>query len=301
MPRRALSLREGHAPVRERLLTTLFLAALVHGLVIVGLTFNAAAHEKDGAPGLEVLLVSDELPESDRNESATYLSQRTQLGSGNTRDAVAAHNRPSALPQPQHEGSPEGDSLAHEGDMAGSSQERVLTTTGWSTQVRYLAADTGTTGTVQERPLLVQAAPTAQPGPEDDPDPAQLRGPKREELWLTPDTESSTVAPYLDRWRGKVERIGTINFPRAARTTGANANPLLEVAISADGNIVNVVVRRSSGDAELDQAALATLKLASPFDPFPPEMAANYRVLHFEYEWQFSGGRFTGGTVTTAP
>jgi protein TonB len=128
-----------------------------------------------------------------------------------------------------------------------------------------------------------------------------LKGPQRDELYVTPDTETSTVAPYLDRWRGKVERIGTLNFPNVARTTGATTSPLLEVALSADGSILSVVVRRSSGDASLDQAALQTLKLASPFDPFPPELAGSYRVLHFEYEWQFSGGRFTGGAVRTAP
>jgi protein TonB len=247
-----------------------------------------------------VLLVSDELPEAARNRSATYLAQRTQLGAGTTQETVTAHHRPSSVPLVEHAGTTDGDSLADSGDAGGSSQERVLTTTGWSTQVRYLA-DAGDEGTVQERPLLVAAAPSAQPGPAEDSDPEALKGPKRDELYVTPDTETSTVAPYLDRWRGKVERIGTLNFPTAARTTGATVSPLLEVALTADGSIQSVVIRRSSGDAELDQAALKTLKLASPFDPFPPELASSYRVLHFEYEWQFSGGRFTGGTVTTAP
>ena len=112
MARRALMLREGKAPVWERLLTMLFLAALVHGLFIIGVTFNAAAEDKNSAPGLEVLLVSDEVPEADKNPDATYLAQRTQLGSGNTRKHVKPHNRASSVPIPKHEGTPEGDSLA---------------------------------------------------------------------------------------------------------------------------------------------------------------------------------------------
>ena len=56
------------------------------------------------------------------------------------------------------------------------------------------------------------------PDREDDTGPAQLRGPKRDELWITPDTRAATLAPYLDAWRRKVERVGTINFPTAART-----------------------------------------------------------------------------------
>ncbi|HKZ74868.1 MAG TPA: hypothetical protein VJ011_12435, partial [Steroidobacteraceae bacterium] len=80
----ALKLREGVAPVRDRLMTTVFLAGLLHGMVILGLTFEAAIANGDAAPGLEVLLVSDELPEADSNLEATYLAQRTQIGSGNT-------------------------------------------------------------------------------------------------------------------------------------------------------------------------------------------------------------------------
>lgn len=59
MPPRALSLREGKAPVRDRLLTMVFLAALLHGLIILGLTFNSAIAGHDAAPGLKVLLVSN--------------------------------------------------------------------------------------------------------------------------------------------------------------------------------------------------------------------------------------------------
>src|SRR5947207_3887100 len=128
MARRALMLREGKAPVWDRLLTMLFLAGLLHGLVILGLTFSASAGDRGSAPGLEVLLVSDELPEADKNPGATYLAQRTQLGSGNTRDPVAPHNRSSSAPKVRHEGSPEGDSLTSSGETSGGRDERVLTT-----------------------------------------------------------------------------------------------------------------------------------------------------------------------------
>jgi protein TonB len=293
-------LREGRAPVWDRLLTMLFLAALLHGLIIIGVTFNAAAAAKGGAPGLEVLLVSDELPEADKNPDATYLAQRTQIGSGNTRDAVAPHNRSSRVPLQAHAGTAEGNSLADSGDMAGSAEERVLTTTAWTTQVRYLA-DTGEVGTTRDRPLLVDEPPSAQSGPEDEQGPAQLRGPKRDELWVTPDTRASIVAPYLDAWRRKVERIGNINYPTAARAGNATANPVLEVQVAAEGELDQAVITRSSGNPELDQAALAILKLASPFEPFPPEVAAKYRGLRFSYEWQFEGGRVGRGRVTTVP
>ncbi len=297
MARRALTLREGRAPVWDRLLTMLFLAGLLHGLIIIGLTFNAAASSQNSAPGLEVLLVSDELPEADKNPTATYLAQRTQTGSGNTRRAVAPRNRTASIPSFKHAGTAEGNSLNDAAEASGKTQdEQVLSSIAWSTSVRYLA-EAGEAGTVRDQPLLIDQPPTAEPGP-DEQGPAQLRGPQREELWITPDTRAATLAPYLDSWRRKVERIGTLNYPTVARVAGAQSSPVVEVGIAADGKLDRVLIRRSSGSPELDQAALAILKLASPFDPFPPELAAKYKVLRFAYEWQFSGGRPSTGTVS---
>jgi len=224
MTRRALMLREGKAPVWERLLTMLFLAGLLHGLIILGLTFNAAASDKDSAPGLEVLLVSDEVPEADQNPTATYLAQRTQTGSGNTKKPVKPHNRATALPAIRHPGSADGNSLTTNGDQAGSAEEPVLVTSGWSTRVHYLA-DLGTAGSVRDRPLLLDEPQTAQPAPEDDPGPAELRGPNRDELWITPDTRMALLAPYLDAWRRKVERIGTRGGHRRRRQDRVGEHP----------------------------------------------------------------------------
>ncbi|MBS0367508.1 MAG: energy transducer TonB [Proteobacteria bacterium] len=300
MARRALMLREGKAPVWDRLLAMLFLVALLHGMVIMGLTFNAHAGDRGSAPGLAVLLVSDELPEADRNPTATYLAQRTQVGSGNTRDAVAPHNRASAMPRLQHAGTPEGDSLGGQAEVSGSADMRVLTSTAWNTKVQYLAdAGTGPVAS-HDKPLLVDTPDAAQPGPADEDSPAQLRGPKRDELWITPDTRAAALAPYLDNWRRKVERIGTLNFPAAAHAAGA-ASPVVEVGIDSNGKLDRALIRRSSGNPELDQAALSILKLASPFDPFPPELSSQYRVLRFAYKWEFTGGRASGGSVSTLP
>jgi periplasmic protein TonB len=298
--RKAMMLREGRAPVWDRLLAMIFFVALLHGVVILGLTFKSPIAGNDSAPGLQVLLVSDEVPEADRNDHATYLAQRTQLGSGNTREDVTPRNPRQAPVLPAQQGTPEGNALSPDAQAAGSLDRRVLTTSAWSTVVDYLT-DEGSSGTSAQQPMLLDSQASAQPGPDDESGPVQLRGPKRDELWVTPDTRASIVAPYLVAWRAKVERIGTLNFPAAARHAGQNASPVIEVAIDADGRLERAVIRRSSGDPELDQAALAILRLASPFDPFPPELSSRYRVLRFVYEWQFVGGRLATGSVSAAP
>lgn len=300
MARRALTLREGKAPAWDRLLAMVFLVALLHGLVILGITFNAEAGNEDSAPGMKVLLVTDELPEARNNPNAAYLAQRSQLGSGTTREAVAPRSPKSALPPLKHPGTPEGTSLEKVDDRAGARGERLLATTAWVTDVRYLA-DSTATGNHNDQPLLVDEPPVTQPGPEDEPGPAALQGPKRDELWVTADTRAASLAPYLDAWRRKVERIGTLNYPAAARTAVDAASPVVEVGINANGTLDRAVIRRSSGNPELDQAALAILKLASPFDPFPPELSAEHSVLRFAYEWRFVGGRTRDGSVSTIP
>jgi periplasmic protein TonB len=296
----ALKLREGVAPVRDRLMTTVFLAGLLHAMVILGLTFEAAIASGDAAPGLEVLLVSDELPEAESNPTATYLAQRTQVGSGNTDEPVAPRNRASELIVPPHEGTPEGETLAGEGERTSGDAEPVLASAASAPDIVHVSAP-GDSGTDEADPLLLDETPAEQPGPEDEAGPARLRGPKHDELWITPDSRVATLAPYLDAWRRKVERIGTLNYPTVVRGQQADASPVLEVAISADGHLETAVVRRTSGRPELDQAALAILKLASPFDPFPTELAAEYRVLRFAYEWQFVEGRMETGSVSTVP
>ena len=292
-------LREGRAPVWDRLLAMLFFVALLHGVIILGLTFKSPISGTNSAPGLQVLLVSDEVPAADRNDRPTYLAQRTQLGSGNTREEVTPRNPAQAPLLAAQQGTPEGKALSAAGEAAGAQDRRILTTSAWSSVVRYLT-DEGTTGSGAEQPMLLDQQNSDRDGPEDQ-GPVRLRGPKRDELWVTPDTRASVVAPYLVAWRAKVERIGTLNFPAAAQRAGSNASPVIEVAIDADGRLERAAIRRTSGDPELDQAALSILKLASPFDPFPPELARRYRVLHFVYEWQFVGGRLATGTVTASP
>ena len=304
MARRALMLREGKAPVWDRLLTMLFLAGLLHGLIILGLTFNAAAGDKDSCPGsggaAGVGRGPGSGPEPDRHLSrAAYAAwaratREKPVKPRTTGLGAAARSTTRAAPRATR--------WPTSGDQAGSAEERVLTTIGWSTHVHYLADARHRRRAPATSRCCSISRRSAQPGPEDEQGPAQLRGPKRDELWITPDTRAATLAPYLDAWRRKVERIGTLNYPTAARTTAASSSPVVEVAIGANGTLDKAVIRRSSGDPELDQAALAILKLASPFDPFPPELAAQYRVLHFAYEWQFSRRPDVGsGILSTVP
>ena len=125
----------------------------------------------------------------------------------------------------------------------------------------------------------------------------RLRGEAKHELWIAADTRESDVAVYLDSWRRKIERVGTMNFPDVARREKLSGTPVIEVTIGADGKLLQTVVRRSSGHAEIDEAAMRILKLAAPFDPFPADLTVKHDEIRIAYEWQFLGGASQGAGV----
>jgi protein TonB len=124
-----------------------------------------------------------------------------------------------------------------------------------------------------------------------------MRGEAMHQLWIAADTRESDVAVYLDSWRRKIERVGTMNFPDVARRNKLSGTPVIEVTIGSDGKLLQTVVRRSSGHVEIDEAAMRILKLAAPFDPFPPELAGKHDEIRIAYEWQFLGGASQGTGV----
>jgi protein TonB len=267
---------------RDRLTTTLILAALLHGLIVLGVSFSPPASKGDGASqGMEVLLVSDELPEARRNDSATYLSQRTQTGSGNTRERLPAQ-LPGAAPA----------EAAPEARAAEKSGEPLLSTSAAGrTRLQMLALADPAAASQQSGQHQAEPLPAADQN-------LRLRGEARDELYVTADTRASRLAPYLNDWRQRVERIGTINYPSVAQRRGLSGNPVIEVALQRDGQLKSARVQRSSGHPEIDAAALAILRLASPFDPFPPELAREYGSLRFAYEWRFEGSGTSSGMIT---
>jgi protein TonB len=291
----------GLPPAQDRMLTTCFLAALLHAIVILGITFGAASGSSsdDAAAGLEVVLVNDRAPSVAENRNARYLSQRTQSGSGTTlkgERTLIPNSSPMAL---DRVGMPNGDGLApvQAGNDVGD--EQMVATRSASRRIMYFASSSEAKEASQ-LPLLLEKRPDLAMTPNDDGVELRMRGESKNSLWIAADTRESDVAVYLDSWRRKVERVGTMNFPDVARRKKLSGTPVIEVTIGADGKLLNASVRRTSGHAEIDEAALRILKLAAPYDRFPSELIAKHDEIRIAYEWQFLGGTSQGGSVLYA-
>jgi periplasmic protein TonB len=291
-------LRSGLPPANDRMLTTCFLAALLHGILILGVTFSSASGNRadDGAPGLAVVLVDDRAPSAAQNPNARYLSERTQLGSGNTLKDERTLIPKSSLMSVDRMGIPSGEGVDAQQAGADTAEEELVATHSPSQKIFYFTS-TAAAKDASEQPLLLEKRPDLAMTPNDDGIELRLRGEAKHELWIAADTRESDVAVYLDSWRRKIERVGTMNFPDVARREKLSGTPVIEVTIGADGKLVQSLIRRSSGHAEIDEAALRILKLAAPFDPFPSELSAKHDEVRIAYEWQFIGGASQGGTV----
>jgi protein TonB len=280
------------------MLTTCFLAALFHGIVILGVTFSSPGSKSSGndAPGLEVILVNDQAPSVAQNPNAQYLSQRSQRGSGNTLENERALIPKSSLMPVERPGIPSGDGLAAQQAGTDAGDEELIATHRPAQRILYFASATAAEQASQ-LPLLLEKRPDLAMSPNDDGVELRMRGEAKQQLWIAADTRESDVAVYLDSWRRKIERVGTINFPDAARREKLSGTPVIEVTIGSDGKLLQTMVRRSSGHAEIDEAAMRILKLAAPFDPFPRELSARHDEIRIAYEWQFLDGASQGAEV----
>ncbi len=277
---------------RERpdaLTATLFIAALLHAVLILGVTFSALELPSAGetVDAMEVVLLTRDYEKRNAPDDAAYLAQQSLTGSGNTaeddplRVAYGRGTNP-VLPGPEINGAQQ--QASQPADQA-QAQELLYARNPDADQVALfkprLEAEsrqlqTGMPGTANTVEIL--ALPDVE---------TVLRGAKPRQLIVSANTRESRIATYLDGWKRRVERVGTMNFPSLDKL---QRNPILSVSISASGDLEEVIIVTSSGSGELDMAAVNILRMAAPFEAFPDFMGSDYDSLKFSYEWRFSGG-----------
>jgi protein TonB len=98
---------------------------------------------------------------------------------------------------------------------------------------------------------------------------------------------TAVEAQYAEDWRLKVQRVGNLNYPEAARGK-FYGSLVLTVEINSDGSLHSVEVSRSSGYKVLDDAAKRIVRLAAPYGPFSAEMKRNFDIYSFARTWTFS-------------
>jgi periplasmic protein TonB len=101
-------------------------------------------------------------------------------------------------------------------------------------------------------------------------------------------TQEFRFARYVEDWRVKVERVGEVNYPQAARDQRMYGSLVVTVSIKSDGSLERVDINRSSGNRILDAAALRIVQLAAPYAPFPPDIAKDTDIIGITRTWLFT-------------
>lgn len=285
-PLQELELANGPKP--DRLPPMLFLAALLHGILIIGVTFNAIVDDAfSESVSLEVTIVADPDKSFDRDRPAEYLAQASQEGGGNTAESA----RPSA---------PAKSDVPVDNVGALDARDRIDASERTEAADQVLTVRNEADSRVRDEPrqepvreatraaLLEAGLDTTLPLPRDDTVDFLVRDENRERIVLAADTRESSLAGYVDRWKRKIETVGGKYIPEQQNLRGLSGSPTLEVTISASGQLADVVIVHSSGSPAIDQAALNILRRAAPFDPFPEAVRLDHPELNFLYKWQFS-------------
>jgi protein TonB len=272
----------------DRLPAMLFLAALIHGILIIGVTFNPEMLDDfSEAISLEVTIVADPDQEIDRPDDAEYLAQASQEGGGNTPEQLRPSAPLESLSPIDNPGTESGESFLDATEHEVSADQLIA-----SAAEQELAVTDDPR--IEPQPdatsalALEAGSETSLPLPQEDSATLLITDDDPRQLVISADTRESVVAAYLDNWKRRIESVGDEYFPSLGNLDGLTGSPTLEVSIDASGQLKDVVIRKSSGSRVLDQAALDILRRASPFDPFPAEISAEYDSLRFAYKWLFS-------------
>jgi protein TonB len=101
-------------------------------------------------------------------------------------------------------------------------------------------------------------------------------------------TEGVVYAEYVDKWRQRIEQVGTRNYPQEARQQNLYGSLVMTVHIRSDGSVEKVEIDRPSGHRVLDAAARRVVDLAGPFPPFPPAVRQEWDILSISRTWIFT-------------
>ena len=270
----------------DRLGLTLFLAAAIHGVVILGVSFQSELEQLRSPPSLDVILVQSRTEQAP--EEADYLAQANQDGGGSSEDRVRP-TTPFSSPETNDAFgvAPLRVKAASPERQARKVQE-VLTAR-YSDQEIQTSNEATTESAVQKDrspESIERALEIARLTAEIDRDvEAYAKRPRKK--FVHARTREAAAAAYMHEWVREIERVGNLNYPDQAARRKLNGSLVLVVGINANGTLAGVILRNSSGHQVLDDAAKRIVQMASPYRPFPANLRKDTDILYITRTWQF--------------
>ena len=265
---------------------TFFLATILHGMVILGVTFSVSPPaDSKTSPALDIILVQTRSPA--KVDDADYLAQVSQQGGGEaeeksrprelfsapTLSETSGIAKQASVKQVQQQ--KQNEQLSYisqkDADFAIDSSKKPTTENDKTTVDKSNASDNSRTAR-----LAAEISNTIEQQASTD-----------RTKYLNSSTKEFTPAQYMREWIDRVERIGNLNYPDQARRQKLSGTLILDVTINAEGELVKTDLRQSSGHQVLDDAAKRIVKLAAPFSAFPKKLRQEADVIHITRSWEF--------------
>jgi len=275
----------------ERFGFTVFLSACVHAIVILGVGFTYLG-DLNSETALEITMA--QYRNEFAPEKADFLAQKNQIGSG-TLDSAAAPSTPfksdfndeviqKVVPIPQ---APEivNEIEVRDAAIISSIQNEQLA----QQQLDKLEPEDDKPLSEESTPDDLNLAIASLQAQLDLQCQAYAKRPRRYTI-SSASTKKSHDALYLNNWRRRIEAVGNINYPLAARQQQLYGSLRMLVVLFPNGKVSEIQILQSSGHSLLDQAAVKIVNMAAPFDPFPEAMRAEADILEIVRTWRFHEG-----------
>ncbi len=277
----------------DSLLVALFIAAAVHALILLGVSFSAPQPPK-ASKSIEITL--SHAPVKKAPKEAKYLAPDHQIGAGD--DTRKPEPLKENLPSPVQVATLE-KKVTQETATAHAPIKRVVDKVMTQKQSSVKMAVAPIEKPEQpEPPVEVSEDKPTLSAESLQQQIAQLGEQIRNSQQSSQDTKIKFVnsisthkylaAQYVKDWEDKVERTGNLNYPEAAHKKGESQTLTLDVGINPDGSIYSMRIVKSSGNPALDEAAKRIVKMSAPFAELPAELLKEVNVLVITRVWKFS-------------
>jgi protein TonB len=288
---------------------TICFAIIAHAIIVLGITFAPEDSYQPKFDTMDIILVQQS--DDEQPDDAQLLAQANNIGGGDTEEQITPstplpppfpYNVPEITtpPVPQVEPEP----VVEENTDVSELQKEIR-----KLEEKLIAESHLQEEKVQEDPtkndqINIEKPATKKTAAElltnsfkiaslsaqvNNKLEARSKRPRRR--FISASTKAYKYASYMEAWRAKVERVGNLNYPEAARKAKVSGNLILDVALNPDGSINQITIRKSSGHKILDDAAKRIVELASPYSPFPDNISSETDILHITRTWQFLNNR----------
>jgi protein TonB len=275
----------------DRLGFTLFLAIVVHAIVVLGVGFKSPDHSRaEILPRLDVIVANAKTV--DEPENPDFLAQVDQAGGGSA-DEKARPSAPVSTPTPiDQKGLSDQQRPELRQRQVALNQLYYLTQQESDSLIQTQAQRRSQVSDTQQANEAEQRATRIARLQAEIREMAVAYAKRPKTITLTASTRKAVEASYLASWVKKIEATGNLNYPSEARQQKLDGRLRMSVWLNSSGEVLDVKINNSSGTSILDEAAKRILRIAQPFAPFPEELREQADQIVIIRTWDFKSNRF---------